>query len=148
MFFGLTGVFLTAKLSVPVWIESIQARSWVETPATIVWSRVRVTKGSKNSTNEHADVCYEYQAAGRIWRQNRFSPGDMDVSVSRSAPAMVAAHPPGKQVTCFVHPEEPQRSVLSRALGWQGLFTLFPLPFLAVGGIILRAWWKALRSAK
>ncbi|HSP43161.1 MAG TPA: DUF3592 domain-containing protein [Luteolibacter sp.] len=148
LLFGLPGVLLLCFFSVPVWLESIQARSWKETPATVVWSRIRQsTSGGKNRTTTHrADVCYEYHAAGRTWRQNRMYPGNVRFHTSGGGREMVAAHPPGKPIRCFVDPANPERSVLIPEPGAMMLLTLFPVPFIAVPVIVLRVARKSRRG--
>ena len=150
LLFGLPGVLLLFHLSVPVWVESIQARSWQETPATVVWSRIRhSTSGGRNrTTTQRADICYEYRAAGRAWRQNRIHPGSLKVNTQGGGREMLTAHPPGKQVRCFVDPANPARAVLIPKSGALMLFTLFPLPFIAVPAIVLRAVRKSKRTRR
>lgn len=142
VFFGAIGVVLIMALSWPVWVESIQVRSWKETTATVAWSTVRTTRGAK-STSYHADICYEYQAAGRIWRNNQIRPGHADGFTEGAARKLVADHPPGSRTRCFVNPSRPEQGVLKQSPGWAVLLTLFPLPFLAIG---LFCGWAAIRS--
>lgn len=132
LLFGTPGLFMLFFLSLPVWIESIQVRSWKETPATVIWSEIRMKRNSK-STNYRADICYEYHANGRKFRQNQLYPGNLDGVGSSSAEKLVHEYPPGAVVTCHVHPQAPERSVLIPKVGWALLLTLFPLPFLGVG---------------
>lgn len=146
LLFGTPGVLLTAKLSLPVWVESLQARTWKPTTAKVVWSRLRTqdNRGRHHPTHYRADICYEYHAGGRIWRQNRVFPGNFSAGGSGTARQLSADHPAGKTITCLVDPDHPERSLLKPHPGWSLLFTLFPLPFLAVAVIILR---QALRQS-
>ena len=139
LFFGTPGLALLLFLSLPVWIETIQARFWKETPATVCWSEIRVSNGRRSSTNYRANICYEYHANGRAWRQNHIFPGDIHSGNSRSAHRLVAEHRPGQQITCLVNPDKPQQSLISPNIGWMFFLTIFPLPFLAVGALALRA---------
>lgn len=142
LFFGAPGIVLTAGLSLPVWVGSIRAGNWTETPATVVWSTVRTTRGSK-STNYRADICYEYRAAGKTWRNNQIGPGDASGFTSSSDSDLVSAYPPGLETRCFVDPARPENAVLLASPGWAIFLTLFPLPFLAIGLLCAR---EAFRS--
>jgi hypothetical protein len=129
---GLPGVLLTLTLSVPVWIELIQARGWTETPAGVVWSELRETR-NRNSTNYRADVCYEYQIAGKTWRNNRVRTGFLPDTTLSAARGLQRSFPVGREILCYVDPTRPERAVLLKWPGWQLLLTLFPLPLLAIG---------------
>jgi hypothetical protein len=120
--------------------------NWKETPATVVWSTVR-KKGEGKHTNHQADICYEYHAAGKTWRNNRLRPGNADGSRHAAARKLVSAHPPGSVTSCWIHPTKPERAVLSRSPGWAIFLTLFPLPFLIVGLMCARLAIRNFRKA-
>lgn len=128
---GLPGVMLTLTLSVPVWIELIQVRGWNEKPAKVVWSELRETR-NRNSTNYRADICYEYQMAGKTWRNNRIRTGFLPDTILSAARGLQRSFPAGREIRCYVDPIRPERAVLLKWPGWQLLLTLFPLPFLAI----------------
>ena len=137
--FGGAGLFMLLALSMPVWIETLQVRSWEEKPAKIVWGEYRVSRGAKGRTVTKADICYEYQAAGKAWRNNSLYPGGLNTGNFDHADTLLAAHPPGSAVTCRVDPKRPERAVLFTSPGWSVVWTLFPFPFLAVGGLVLKS---------
>lgn len=138
LFFGTPGLFILVFLSLPVWIESIQVRSWKEIPAKVIWSEIRTQRNSK-STNYSADICYEYRVNGRKYRQNRIHPGNLDSAGSSFARELVQQHPVGVEVACWVHPKKPERSVLIPEPGWTLLWTLFPMPFLGIALYLIRS---------
>jgi hypothetical protein len=145
--FGGAGLFMLLTLSLPVWIESFQVRSWQETPAKIIWSESRVNgQGSKQT--RRADICYEYVAAGRTWRNNRLYPGKLSAANSGGTDTLIGKHPPGSTVTCRIDPRRPERAVLFASTGWSALLTLFPLPFLAVGGLVLKSLVRSRKASK
>lgn len=139
LLFGTPGLFMLFFLSLPVWIESLQVRSWREIPATVNWSEMRVSSsgGRNRSTNHNADICYEYEFKGRKWTQNQIYPGEIQGGNHGPAERLLTQYPAGAQVTCFVHPDKPERSVLIPEVGWAILWTLFPLPFITVGLLVL-----------
>ena len=134
LLFGLPGLLLVLNLSLPVWIESIEVLGWNETPARVVWSELRETRGTK-SIKYHADICYEYQTAGQTWRNNRVRAGELTGPGYSAAVELERLFPVGQRTRCYVHPAHPERAVLLKWPGWALLSTLFPLPFLGVG------WW-------
>lgn len=142
LLFGGCGIFLLANLSLPSWIGYARMQQWDEVPATIVWSKHRL-KNRDQHTHHRADICYEYEHAGRTWRNNRLSPGVIHGGASsRAVRDLVQAFPAGMKTTCRIHPSDPAQSYLITDLSWQILFTLFPLPFLFVGYLCLRSLWK------
>jgi hypothetical protein len=140
LMFGGVGIFMLVTLSIPTWIEQTRILAWQEIPATIVWSKVRVQRGSRNTTHR-PDICYEYIADNHIWRNNRLAPGIVSTHAD-SAHDLVGQYPAGKRTTCRIHPSDPAKTYLTPKTSWQILFTLFPLPFLCVGYLCLRSLLK------
>lgn len=110
----------------------LAARSWRPTPCVVLSSEVRSHRGDDSTTYSVA-VDYEYEVAGRTYRSGRYqflggSSGGYD-----SKSAIVAANPPGARCTCYVNPEDPWDSVLTRSFSKDYLVALVPLLFLAVG---------------
>jgi hypothetical protein len=136
--FGGAGLFMLLRLSLPVWIETFQVRTWEEKPAKIIWSESRVS-GSGSKQTRRADICYEYNAAGKTWRNNGLYPGRLGAGNSGGTDALIGDHPPGSSAICRVDPERPERALLFTNAGWSMVFTLFPLPFLAIGGMVLKS---------
>jgi hypothetical protein len=135
--FGAAGLGVLLGLVVPAWFQFFSARTWVETPATVVWSRVR-SHSDSDGTTYSADVFYRYEFNGREYRSNRRSFFSGSSSGHAGKQNTVDEHPPGKPIVCYANPRRPWEAVLERGLGWWALFTLFPLPFLAVGFFGLR----------
>ena len=150
VFFGGAGLLMALTLSLPVWIETLQVRSWRETEATVAWSRLRThtTGGKSRRSVQRADICYEYEAGGRSWRNNHLHPGGLAASGSRTANALLSSHPTGKRVTCYVDPQHPERSLLFASSGLAAGWTLFPIPFLAVGGLFIKSAFQAKNQAR
>ena len=142
--FAVAGCGMFCVISVPIIKSLVTSSSWIETPATVVWSRVTSSSGD-GSTTYKADVFYQYAFDGKTYKSNR---NDMiEVSSSRSSGKQeaVRANPSGKAIVCYVNPHQPWDAVLNRSLGWSALFGLFPLPFMAVG---LGGLWFLVRRKK
>lgn len=138
--FALVGLGITCGLVIPTAIRYFSAKSWVETPATIVWGRVESHSGSKGGTTYSADLFYRYTFKGREYRSNQYSMMSGSSSGRDSKQETVDSHPPGSTLTCFVNPEKPWQAVVKRDIGASALFALFPLPFLGIG--IGGLWWS------
>lgn len=135
--FGLAGLGIFGALVVPSWTSWFAASSWLETPAEVIWSEVRVHRSGSRTTTQ-ADVFYRYTYGGKEYRSNSDSLFGSP-SGSHTAQSIVATLPPGKRTTCFVNPRHPWQAVRDRTIGWRGvLLSLFALPFMAVGFFGLR----------
>lgn len=130
--FAMAGLGIFFGLVVPSGVTYFSMKSWVETPAEVIWSRVQ-SHSSDDGTTYSVDIFYNYRFDGREFRSNRWGLAGGSSSGRRSKEEVVRAHPRGKQITCYVDPDEPWRAVVMRDLGWSALFALFPLPFMAVG---------------
>ncbi|MEI7910379.1 MAG: DUF3592 domain-containing protein [Verrucomicrobiota bacterium] len=143
-FFGLfaaAGCGMFCVISVPIVRNLVASSSWVETPATVVWSQLRTHSGDKGSTYS-PDIFYRYTFSGKAYRSNRSNLLDVSSGGRSGKEEVVRANPPGKAITCYVNPRQPWEVVRNRALGWSVLFGLFPLPFMGIG---LGGLWFVLR---
>lgn len=130
--FAVAGLGVTFGVVIPGAMRYFAAQSWVETPATVIWSRVKSHSGDDGTTYS-LDAFYRYQFQGRDYRSNNY--GVMSGSSSgRDAKEEIAdSFPPGSTLTCYVNPLKPWQAVVKRDLGASALFALFPLPFLGIG---------------
>lgn len=148
--FGLAGFAVLLFFVVPMWQKYFEAQSWEEKTATVVWSQVRTHRGDDNDTYS-ADIFYKYKHSGRLYKSNSVGLMGGGSSGRSGKQDKVNDHPRGKQITCFVNPDNPHDSLLEREMGWWAAFTLFPLPFIAVGvgGLLfgLKKKKKALSAA-
>jgi hypothetical protein len=130
--FGLAGFAVLLFFVVPMWQKYFEAQSWEEKTATVIWSQVRTHRGDDNDTYS-ADIFYKYKHDGRLYKSNSVGLMGGSSSGRSSKQDKVNDHPRGKQITCFVNPDNPHDALLEREMGWWAAFTLFPLPFIAVG---------------
>jgi hypothetical protein len=129
--FALAGAGILFGLIVPMWANWWSAKSWAEVPGEVIWSRIKTHKGD-DSTTYSAHVFYRYEFGGTTHRSDRYSFSKVNGSHA-SAREKLANYPAGATVSVFVDPEHPEKSILRRELGGAAWFSLFPLPFLAVG---------------
>ena len=129
--FALAGTGILLGVIVPMWTNWWSAKSWVEVPGEVIWSRIKSHKGD-DSTTYSAHVFYRYEFGGTTFRSDRHSFSKVNGSHS-SAREKLANYPKGAAISAFVDPEKPENSILRRELGGSAWFSLFPLPFMAVG---------------
>ena len=111
--------------------------SWTELPCTIEKIGIE-DHPSDDSTTYSIEVLYSYQLGGRTYKSDRYSFARGSDSNYTSKKRAVDELPVGTRTTCWVNPNDPLDSVLVRSTGhlW---FGLFPLVFVAVGGIGIAA---------
>jgi hypothetical protein len=116
--------------------------AWVPTSATMIWSRLETIRSK--GTSYRVNVFYRYRFDGREYASSDFD-GDGTSTPSRdSKDTFVKAHPAGTPFTCFVNPQQPWQSVVTRdsSTGWLTLL-IFGLPVCGIG--LWGIWWS-LRS--
>ncbi|MFK7910885.1 MAG: DUF3592 domain-containing protein [Akkermansiaceae bacterium] len=143
--FALAGFGILFFVVVPQWIKYSDAKRWVETPAKVNWSRVQSHTDSDGTTYS-VDIFYSYEFEGKEYNSNTLGLMSGSSSGRDSKQEKVNAHPPGKEITCYVNPDNPWQALLDRDLGWAALFALFPLPFIGVG--VGGLWWMLRKRAK
>jgi hypothetical protein len=143
LFFGiffLVGSILFVTLFVWPLAEYFAAKSWVETPCTILSSEV-VADRSSDSTTYRAEVTFRYQFADQEHESNRCQLLTVSTSSRSRAERIAEMYQVGQLTSCFVNPQQPQTAVLQRDLSWDFLFCLFPLLFLLIGlGGLVFVW--------
>ena len=135
---GFFGLFLLAGLGVfipffalPAW-RTIQARSWPETPCTVLHSAVRSHPGD-DSTTYSVEVLYSYRIGGHEFKSSRYTFFGGSSSGVAAKEEAVARYPDGSRAVCYVNPADPTDAVLVHGLPGDAWFGLIPLVFVAVG---------------
>lgn len=130
--FAAAGTAMAYWLSWKPWSGLVAARSWTSVPCTILTSEVETSSSSDGDTYRIA-ITYEYEYAGVGYEGDRYNFSFGSSSGYEGKAKVVAQYPPDSQAECFVDPDDPSQSVINRSPGLYLLWTLFPLPFLAVG---------------
>lgn len=131
-------IFLVAGAAASWWVlvrpvsALLAAQSWAEASCTVLESRVEENSDS-DGTTYRVFVRYAYEVAGREYDSTRYDFLDFWSSGYDGKARVVARHPPGARVPCWVDPQDPREAVLDRSLGWRYSLGLFPLVFVAVG---------------
>jgi Protein of unknown function (DUF3592) len=110
----------------------LAARSWQETTCTVLESRVAESSDS-DGTTYRPEIVYTYSSGGRAYRSDRYDFLGVWSSGRAGKEEIVARHPPGARVPCWIDPDRPEEAMLSRDLGLAHLLGLLPLIFVFVG---------------
>lgn len=120
----------------------VAARSWQETPCTIVSSQVGEHSDSDGTTYS-VDITFAYEVDGAEMRSSDYDFSKGSSSGYDRKKAVVDRYPPGSRAVCYVDPENPRRAVINRNFSAGYLIGLFPLLFLfaGLGGLIWAVPW-------
>jgi hypothetical protein len=133
--------FAAVGVGVGVWLAStlltyLSARSWVETPAQIIRTDLKVSRGKSTSYQVTAEYAYEF--GGRKYHGNRVGlTGGYDNfgSFQQDAYRELDQHKRSKKpFRCFVNPAQPGEAVLYRQLRWE--MAAFQMIFVLVFGTV------------
>ncbi len=134
--FALVGLWAAYSFSFKTLMKVHDAKNWVATSCEVISSEVRTSSShsnGKNSTTYKAEISYRYEFNGQSYKNNAYHLTEFYSSGYNDKRKLVAAYPVALKFTCYVNPLNPNESVIDREPGWYLLFTLFPLPFIAVG---------------
>jgi hypothetical protein len=109
---------------------------WVETPCTVIWSRVK-SHDSDDGTTYSVDIFYEYQFAGQTHRSNRYRFMGGSSSGRAGKTGVVKKFPEGSQQVCYVNPDVPEQAVILRGFSPVAFVALAPVAFFVVGLVML-----------
>ena len=119
---------------VPV-LEWQSAQSWPEAEAEILSSEIEEHDGD-DSTSYSAEFTYRYKVGGKFYTNDRYT--FLRTSGSRkSARKLLKKYPVGSTTRVSYNPDDPNESVMDNRMGWRLLYALFPLAFIAVGGLFV-----------
>lgn len=141
MWFGMRGV-IRAKASV----------DWPTAQGKVVTSSVesvRSTGSKAKNATYHARILYEFPVDGRTVNGNRVAYGDYGSSSPSHARQMVERYPPGKRITVYYMPGNPQECLLEpgpKAQSWA--LPLGGLIFVAIGCLIVSSLRRSRQKAE
>lgn len=126
----------------------IASGNWTPTPARIISSHLDRSRSSKGGSTYRINIQYQYDVNGSHYTSDRYdffrSGMSSNIGVGNMR-EIVSDMTEGKEITCLVNPANPTESVISRTIPlFFGLFMLFPLPFLFIGGMTIFTAIKSL----
>src|SRR5262245_28721734 len=105
---GFSGIFLW-----PI-VEILQARSWRETPCTILTSDVESHRGSKGSSTYSVAVSFEYFVEDQRYVSTRYKFMSGSSSGYDGKAEIVNRLAPGTKTVCYVSKRDPAEAVIER----------------------------------
>ena len=138
LLFAIVGGALLWFLLIRPMLKVNAARSWEAVPCTVVESRVDESSGDDGSTYK-ALVNASYRYGGAEHQAPYDFSGKTYSSGYDGKAEIVARYPVGSRITCYVNPEDPSESVISREMSGAYLFGLLGLFFMLPG--IIGLFW-------
>lgn len=132
LFLAVAGAAAGLPLALGPLRSMIASRHWVETPCTVIWSRV-LSHDSDDGTTYSVDIFYEYAFAGETHRSNRFRFLTGSSSGRSGKVAIVRNYPEGSRQVCYVNPDRPEQAVLLPGLSAAAFLAAIPLVLLLLG---------------
>ncbi len=137
--FLLVGVVAFYFLGVKVLGKAFASENWDETPCVIATSRVASSSDSDGTTYS-IEITYRYTHSGQVHTGSKWNFLGGSSSGYDGKAAIVDQYPPGKEVVCYVNPENPTESVLNPGFQVSYLLGLLPLLFAVAGiGLLIAA---------
>ncbi len=125
----------------PLWLCHQSAR-WIECPAVVTHSELKVSRGSKGGRAYRVIVRYKYEIDGREYTSDRYDffmslfASNLGYDIKRKAVDEMTV---GKQVTCLVNPNKHSDAVICRDMFYgHFLFVFFPAVMLLFGILLLK----------
>ena len=124
-------------------LAGLRTWTWTKTDCEILQSRVNETGPRGRRTGQfYLDVRYCYRSGNRVITSDLHTLKPVVFSDYGKASRVVDAYPKGAHATCFVNPADPTQAVLQRGSLLFPLAILFPLIFVAIGGIGVYSVWR------
>jgi hypothetical protein len=135
-------VFVIIGLAGSYWLlvrplmKTWQAKSWPETPCTIISAEVG-SHSDEDGTTYSIDITYGYDFSRRTYRADRYDFIGGSSSGRRGKQAVVDRYKKAANPMCFVNPKKPSEAVLQRELTVKNAIGLFPLIFVVAGAAVM-----------
>ena len=130
--FAVAGLGMLYPLGIRPIVRTLDARSWIETPCTVLRAEVR-SHEDDDGTTYSVYILYEYEFAGQPYKNDRYDFMGGSSSGREGKSRVVERYRTDATPVCYVNPANPNEAVLKRGFHAKLLFALFPLPFIVVG---------------
>jgi len=136
--------FLRSALNV------LAARHWPAVPCTVLRSAVEQHRSDDGYTYS-IEIAFQYEYAGRTYTAETYSFAAASTGGRTGKEVVVRNHPPGKQTTCYVNPDDPSQAVIHRGMTrgiWVPGLVSAPFMLVGVGGMVGTLVWRARRRGE
>ncbi len=140
--FVIVGLAVTKPVLITPLLKIEAAKAWGTASAVVVSSKVKTHEGDDGDTYS-AYIAYRYEYNGREYIGDQYSFIGGSSSGYESKAEKVRQHPPGKELTVYVNPENPSESVINPNPTPELLFGLIPLVFVLAGAGVMFAGIRA-----
>jgi hypothetical protein len=131
-------LFLNFAFLVPLY-RSATAINWHPTPCTITSSGV---------DRRDVRIAYDYDFDGREYESDRYDFNESGTRTERRMKAVRDRYPAGKQVTCYVNPNNPTQAAINRGFNPSILLGFIALIVVNIGLFAMGVGWRWLRGKK
>ena len=135
-FFAVGGFFMYIAALKPIGLATYSL-TWEQIDCRILESGVAQHYDEDGYTYS-VEVSFEYDWAGQTYVSNRFDFSEMRTGGQKGKRAIAARYEVGSIQRCWVNPNNPERAVISRAIGWLPFaMFLFSGLFVGVGALLM-----------
>ncbi|MCB1065273.1 MAG: DUF3592 domain-containing protein, partial [Verrucomicrobiae bacterium] len=120
---------------------------WTETPCEIVRCEIQVEANREDDPFQLV-VDYRYQFEGRRFESNQVALQTQRTDDYEKLALKRRGILEDRELFCYVNPDNPSQAVIERRALTSGLFMLFPLLFVAIGGFIIWGGVGGLKKGK
>lgn len=133
----MSGLFGAITVGVQPLYEAMQTRQWRPVPATLEMARMEPADLLYNRPLPALKVRFRYQLDAQEYVGTRYDL-HQGLAFRRMVEGALKELSPGKAVTAWVSPQDPQQALLVRSLNWPMLAMALPFAAVAVlGGLLL-----------
>lgn len=129
--FFLFGAFFLWMTFLTPFLRTQGSGDWLETQCTVITSELDVDNDG-DGTTYRPRIEFEYTVGNEPYTANTYDFTELNRPKARCR-EIIAAHPVGKEVSCFVDPANHQTAVIVRNYDFDFLAFIFPTIFALVG---------------
>ena len=123
------------------------ARSWQETPCTVISSKVAKVAGPQHGAQAYkVDIFYHYSVGNTRYTTSHYQFASGGSSGQTDKQKIVDQYPAGRETVCYVNPANPSQAVINRAPNSEMFYGLIGLIFAVIGVVGLISSFRIKRG--
>lgn len=142
--FTLAGAIIFLTTFFIPWRLAYSTKRWIKTPCTVISGEVKENPHSRPGDMYFktyiVSIVYRYEHEGRAYTSDVYDRLQTSTQGYSDKAAIVASHPPGSAMFCYVNPEQPSQAVLDPSFKPRKIEIIVPLLCFLFGftGLIYR----------